>query len=266
MVGSPWDRARALLFVVLLVVTSCMKSQVSSEDELGSLLGTLDRQWALRGATPVREDWGRPSQMSPELRRHPEVRWRLARAHVTRGLSEVDDGAARRALSDGRAEAMACLEDETAVANARVVSGWPAAIANVSDARQRCALWAGVAWTRWLEIFGGAAGAMDLPTVTALLHRAEVGAHADLVDVATWHMGLLLALRPHHLGQRRQEAVRHLQDAYARAAQSNRDEVWLRWCDLRRWDAVGEHQPPRFQATHVETIKAAQSCRGVASK
>ena len=160
---------------------------------------------------------------------------------------------------------MDCLMADSEVATVRAVSGWPDAISVVPDERQRCALWAGVAWTRWLEVFGGAAGAIDLPLVTGLLHRAEASGHADMVDLAAWHMGILLALRPRHLGQDERSAARHLSQAYERAVASRGDDVWVRWCDLVRLEQSDQTQPPRYKPTTAESVRAERSCALVQS-
>jgi hypothetical protein len=154
---------------------------------------------------------------------------------------------------------MTCLEQQVEVSTVQSVSGWPEAMGEVSDERQGCALWAGVAWTRWLAAFGGAAGAIDLPVVSALLERAERSTDDETLDLASWHLGVLSALSPHHLGHDRQDAVQRMQDAYMRAVRGKKEDIWLRWHDLVRWEATAGLDGPRVRPHTAETAAAASS-------
>jgi len=143
----------------------------------------------------------------------PEVLWRLVRLETSRGLAAPDTVDATRHYGRARAYGMECLEADAAFAQSNAVRGWSDAVNRVPPAREPCLEWTAFAWVRWLTAFGGAAGAIDLPTLDLLQAHLYGGFGPDPFALGKWSEGLLCAVRPPEEGRDLARASIALEDA-----------------------------------------------------
>jgi hypothetical protein len=240
----------------------CPKREVDEFAELRNLLEGVDLAWLARGNRRIGFDGvdNALERLPDHYADHPEVSWRRVRVLVGRGLAAESEYEARRYFAQGRAIGLGCLTRDEEVERCARLEGWVEAAALVEPPMRPCALWAGVAWTRWLTAFGGDAGALDLDTVAALIKHGDEPADPAAHDRAQWTEGLLLALRPRQHGQDLRLGRELLEAALDRTKTDQANEPWVRWRDLLRWGGTSQTPiPPAVEPFTPEDRAAAES-------
>ncbi len=154
-------------------MSACPKRGPESVDALGPLLDAADRAWdqrARNGLEPVDDALQRAFAAVPES---PEVAWRLARVKVSRGLMADAEEARVQAFGQAREIAWKCMFDDPSVRALQIEVGLKNALRALPPDRQRCALWATHAWTRWMADFGPDAASVDLERLDPLVRYLE---------------------------------------------------------------------------------------------
>jgi hypothetical protein len=198
------------LCLALWLLAGCPKRDLTRTDPIPALLQQADAAWERRGEDgfgPVEDllfqAWGiRESD--------PEVLWRLVRLKIGQGLAQDDPVAARYEFAEARALGIQCLDGDAAFRQQRTEVSWAGAVERIGVEREDCAAWTALAWARWLEVHGGAAGALDLEPLDDLL-RVQDGDGPE--GVGAWAGGLLAAVRPTWAGQDLERARRQLERA-----------------------------------------------------
>jgi hypothetical protein len=215
--------------VLGLLLAGCPRRGPDTEVRLQSLVRASDEAWQRRGqlgldeaAKPLLTAWS----AAPA---DPRVSWRLARWRLAEGLAAPNAGQARTSYAQAREVGLACLDGDPLFAQRRKSEGWAVALAGLSPERSRCAAWAALAWTRWIEVMGGGAAALDLDTVDALIGSSKATAGPLAQGVARWAEGVLAAVRPSWAGRDLGRAEVALRDAI----RADPDSV-VRWVDLYR--------------------------------
>jgi hypothetical protein len=198
---------RWFCLVLLFGVTACRRTAPdASSSEVGMRLRIAERQWdqrARNGLGPVEKTLEAVYGLEPD---HSEVLWQLARLKIVQGLLESDRRAALYSFAEARALALHCLDAQPAFLQRRVELGWEPALELVSEEQLPCAAYGALAWARWLEVHGGAAGEIDLDTIDLLVRTATRGGAERERRVAVWAQALVMALRPDWRGQDLREA------------------------------------------------------------
>jgi hypothetical protein len=254
------------ILVVALCTLGCPKRDAESVDQLQPLLDAADRAWDARGRDgldPVDDALQRAYSAVPDS---PEVSWRVARVKIARALATDDESKRVATLGQAREVAWSCVLSDPGVRARAVEVGLRNALRAVSPERERCVLWAGYAWVRWMADFGPAAATVDLARldpITRHLERRQGGGEEPTREgtapssgrrgrtprrpatiwtdeeqvLITWTSGLLLAIRPTWAGQDRVRAETLL----ATVAQSDPRNL-LPLADLARF-APAETRP-----------------------
>lgn len=187
--------------VVVLLLAGCPRRGPEGEARVQALVNAADAAWEDRGeigleaaGKPLLDAWS----AAPD---EPKIAWRLARWRLTEGMAAPDAGQARASYAQAREVALHCLEGDPLFVQRRASEGWVVALAGLSQERSRCAAWAAFSWTRWIELMGGGAAALDLETVDALIGSAEASTQGGALAVTRWAEGILAAVRPSWAGQ-----------------------------------------------------------------
>jgi len=193
---------RCLLLTMLIAVGACKRvAPDPAATEAGMRLRIAERQWDQRdrnGLGPVEETLEGVYALQPDS---SEVLWQLARLKIVQGLLEPDRRAALYSYAEARALALGCLDADAAFLQRRVELGWEPAIELLDSQRMPCAAYAALAWARWMEVHGGAAGEIDLETID-LLVKVTTRSGADRERrVAVWAQALVMAIRPEWRGR-----------------------------------------------------------------
>jgi len=188
---------RWLGLALLLLSSACKRTAPNAAaTEAGMRLRIAERQWeqrATNGLEPVEKTLEAVYGVQPD---HPEVLWQLARLKITQGLVEPDRRASLYSFAEARALALRCLDAEPAFLQRRVELGWEPALEILSPAQRPCAAYGALAWARWMEVHGGAAGEIDLDTIDLLVQAiTNTGAERER-RVAVWAQALMMAIRP----------------------------------------------------------------------
>ena len=178
---------RWLGLALLLLSSACKRTAPNAAaTEAGMRLRIAERQWeqrATNGLEPVEKTLEAVYGVQPD---HPEVLWQLARLKITQGLVEPDRRASLYSFAEARALALRCLDAEPAFLQRRVELGWEPALEILSPAQRPCAAYGALAWARWMEVHGGAAGEIDLDTIDLLVQAiTNTGAERER-RVAVW--------------------------------------------------------------------------------
>lgn len=186
---------RVHLSWLAVLLLACPKRD-ADEREMRPLLDAADAVWKDRGtlgleaaSAPLVTAWARDP-------RHPGVSWRLARLKVAEGLVAEDDDLARASYADARALAIGCLDQDLVFAEQRASTGWEVALEGLPVARSRCAAWAALAWSRWMEVTGGIGTSLDLDAIDALVTAAVASDDPETLSIGVWAQGVLAAVRP----------------------------------------------------------------------
>lgn len=228
-----------------LALAGCPKATIDEGAVLQAGLDSADLAWRARGNRRVGFDGAEAAldRIPAAFADDPEVRWRRARLWVGRGLSAASEHEARRHFATARAAALGCLLLDEEVAAAEREHGWERASEAVPTGSRVCALWAAVAWTRWMVAFGMDAAAVDLPNVDALLRAGDEPLDQERHDLAQWTKGLLLAARPHPHGRDLRQGRALLEEALVRSATMDDGTPWVRWRDMERWAELSHSAP-----------------------
>lgn len=237
-------RTPGLLLAGWLVTAGCPKGDRDEEqDPWRPHVATADEAWRRRGQDgfdPVVAALDEAFRTSPN---EPEVLWRLARLHVALGLVAETPRDAIAEYAAARAIAIDCLDLDAGALQRRAD---PEAVRNelsrIGERRAGCLAYATVAWSRWFAEMGGAAAAIDLPMIDALLDRADA-LGAPEPGLAPWARGLLAATRPEGLGHDHERARALLE----RAIEAEPGD-WTRRADLIVYVAAPDGDTERIRA------------------
>ena len=166
----------------------CHRGRYASADRRATVGTAGDERPGAGGEDPGGGLW-RPARSS---------RGALAagRLKITQGLVEPDRRASLYSFAEARALALRCLDAEPACLQRRVELGWEPALEILSPAQRPCAAYGALAWARWMEVHGGAAGEIDLDTIDLLVQAiTNTGAERER-RVAVWAQALMMAIRP----------------------------------------------------------------------
>ncbi|MBW1878633.1 MAG: hypothetical protein JRI25_12335 [Deltaproteobacteria bacterium] len=242
------------LLLVAAWCTACPRSgHDAADDPLPGLLRVADVAWVGRGRggfEPVEEALLEARTLAPG---HPEVLWRLARLETAQGLAAPDTVMATRHYGRAREFGMECLQAEATFAQSYAVRGWSDAVTRVPPAREPCLEWTTFAWARWLAAFGGAAGAIDLPTLDLLHEHLHGDFGPDPLTLGRWTEGILYATRPPEEGRDLGRAMTALEDAIR-----VRPEELARRADLviLVGDPLGDRS---IRSHHLEVMRRGQT-------
>jgi hypothetical protein len=225
------------LVLVLLAASGCARrATTDAEAQASAVVGALDTAWARRGSDGLEPVEAAFAAIGSPQDTIPGVLWRRARLQVAEGELVDDPAEARRAYARARGTAMACLQQDHAVAQlvaegraaappeAAPEPGAPPPVVTVPPERRPCAAWAGYAWARWLAQEPGPGTALDVPRVEQLLELGHDPADAERERTIAWGRALVALVAPDH-GSRA--------DVLAAAAPEG-EGAWVRYEDLRR--------------------------------
>ncbi len=193
---------RWICLVLLMTLAACKRSAPNvAATEAGIQLREAERQWERRGVDgldPVEDTLEAAYALQPDS---SEVLWQLARLKVVQGMLEPDARAALYSYAEARALALQCLDADPAFQQRRVELGWEPALDLLDADHMPCAAYAALAWARWMEVHGGAAGEIDLDTIDLLVKiTSRLGAERER-RVAVWAQALVMAIRPEWRGR-----------------------------------------------------------------
>jgi hypothetical protein len=186
----------AVVFLLLTALggsTSCALRSRSGPDPIAVQVSVVDATWAQRDAASmerVRRMLREANAISPG---DPQVAWRLARLYVATGQGQVEHRRRIEDFASARAVSMGCIQASGPFTQRRAQLGWELALAEVGSEESGCVVWAAYGWARWFAEYGGAAAAMDLPALTALVSRARELEPTD--PVVDWAEALVVGTR-----------------------------------------------------------------------
>jgi len=158
----------------------------------------VDRRWESRGLgglEPVEALLLRP--VSEPLASDPEWLWRRTRLLVVKGeITETRPRVALERYGEARALGIACLDQLPAFKQLRQEENIHVAASVISDRHMGCAAWTAMAWARWIALFGGDAGAIDLDDVEGLASHVASRGGATWRPLALWAQAVAFASRP----------------------------------------------------------------------
>jgi hypothetical protein len=178
--------------VWMLLALAC-PMHAKTTDPVAGWLDAADAAWAARadgGLTAVKLPLDAARTANP---RDERVLWRVARYHVAAGLAADADSGRIREFGAAREAGLDCLAARVGGLPARPDGAWAAALSELDVGSAECLGWTAYAWTRWMAVVGGRAGAIDWPRLDAVLDRTDAIGPPALADAAR---GLAEAIRP----------------------------------------------------------------------
>lgn len=240
-----------VLLCALVLLGGCLKKRADRSAALDPRVVEVDKRWedrGLGGLEPLEALLS--AEVGEPLASDPEWAWRQVRLIVAQGQSaEATPRVALQHYGRARERGMACLDEVPAFLQLREEKGLAAASTVLPPEYMGCAAWTSLAWARWLALFGGEAGALDIEGVEGMSAMVAESGGATFRPTALWAQAVVFAVRPAWLGAD-PDRSRALMRRVVRMAPTDR---------LRQWDMLNLVAVPSGDMELAEEL--AQSLR-----